>query len=197
MADTLSVGEIAVHESPSTLPPPPVAPRAVRSLPLEDEQNPTESSVDQSAPPCAGDIGDSPGSPSVHCSQYRLMQHTEENAEHAKVVDWLVATSELTVKRCLGILASRMTRSSTRQTTPQSSQSSSSCHRRKQSSPPAKLFKDGRLLVHLNYAGRTPLCYYATGLEEGGSHDYYECFDKRDILWARRVRFHINRMRYI
>ena len=183
-----------LSQSPSTPlpPPPPVAPRAVRRLPLEDEQNPTESSVGQPAPPCAGDIAASPGSPPVHCSQYRLMQHTEENAEHAKVVDWLVATSE-----ALPGHSCEPHDEVIYETDYASSQSSSSCHRRKQSSPPAKLFKDGRLLVHLNYACRTPLCYYATGLEEGGSHDYYECFDKRDILWARRAQFHINRMRYI
>ena len=55
------------------------------------------------------------------------------------------------------------------------------------------LFKDGQLLVHENHKGR--LCYYSTGLQAGGPHDVYACFDKRDIVWARCMRFHIERAR--
>jgi hypothetical protein len=70
--------------------------------------------------------------------------------------------------------------------------------RRSRRSPPAMLFKDGRLLVHKSHEGvpGLPLCYYATGLKEGGPHDVYACFDKRDIVWERRVRFHNERNRY-
>ena len=75
----------------------------------------------------------------------------------------------------------------------ESSQSSYGRHHRKRS-PAAKRFRDGKLLVHRDFSGQIPLCFYATGLESGGSHDYYECFDERDILWARRVRFHIDRL---
>ena len=74
-------------------------------------------------------------------------------------------------------------------------QHSSYAHHHRTQSQPAKLFRNGELLVHRDFSGQIPLCFYATGLESGGSHDY-ECFDERDILWARRVRFHINRVRY-
>ena len=66
--------------------------------------------------------------------------------------------------------------------------------RRRQRSPPATRIKHGVLHVHKDYEGRLPLCYYDTGLREGGPDDGYACFDLRDILWARRVRFHIERM---
>jgi hypothetical protein len=39
-----------------------------------------------------------------------------------------------------------------------------------------------------------PVCHYATGvvtgLQEGSPHEEYAGFDKRDIVWARRVSFH-------
>ena len=50
--------------------------------------------------------------------------------------------------------------------------------------------KNAELYVHKDYGGL--LCYYATGLQEGGPH---ACFNMLDILWARQVRFHIERMR--
>jgi hypothetical protein len=49
--------------------------------------------------------------------------------------------------------------------------------------------------VHKGEPGLS-LCYYATGLQEGGPHDVYACFDKRDIVWALRVRFPNERNRY-
>ena len=120
------------------------------------------------------------------------MQHEEdlENSGSAKVVDWHVATSESRpghpdTPHDEGAYESDYA----------SSQSSYAHHHRTQSQP-AKLFRNGELLVHRDFSGQIPLCFYATGLESGGSHDYYECFDERDILWARRVRFHINRVRY-
>ena len=66
--------------------------------------------------------------------------------------------------------------------------------RRRRRSPPATRIKHGVLHVHKDYEGRLPLCYYDTGLREGGPDDGYACFDLRDILWARRVRCHIERM---
>ena len=53
--------------------------------------------------------------------------------------------------------------------------------RRRQRSPPLALLKNGQLFVHKDYENRLPLCYYATGLQEGGPDDVYACFDKRDI----------------
>ena len=31
--------------------------------------------------------------------------------------------------------------------------------------------------MHKDYEGRLSLCYYATGLQEGGHHDCYACFN--------------------
>ena len=62
-------------------------------------------------------------------------------------------------------------------------------HRRRRRSPPVTRIKHGVLHVHKDYEGRLPLCYYDTGLREGWQHDGYACFNMRDILWARRVRF--------
>jgi hypothetical protein len=37
--------------------------------------------------------------------------------------------------------------------------------------------KRPQLLVHKDYKGRLPLCYYATGLQEGGLHNMDACLD--------------------
>jgi hypothetical protein len=50
--------------------------------------------------------------------------------------------------------------------------------------------KRPQLLVHKDYKGRLPLCYYATGLQEGCLHNMDACLDKQDIVWAHSVRFH-------
>ena len=50
--------------------------------------------------------------------------------------------------------------------------------------------------MHKDYEGRLPLCCYVTGLQEGGSHDYYPCrYTEADIIWARRVKIHNERPR--
>ena len=180
--------------SPSPPPPSPLpAPRAVRRLPLDGDSYAAESpslstgehfafpsSVDPLPPSNAGVVASSPGSPSIHCVQMQ--------AECNKVVDWLAATSGSRHRHPCATQDEILSESD-------SSHSSYEVYQPKRS-PQAKIFRDGRLLVHLDYGGRIPLCYYATGLEEGGPHDYYECFDQRDILWARQVRFHIERSRY-
>ena len=66
---------------------------------------------------------------------------------------------------------------------------------RRRQSAQAALFRNGELFVHKDYEDRLPLCNYATGLNEGGPHDVYMCFDNRDIEWARRVRFYNERKR--
>ena len=59
--------------------------------------------------------------------------------------------------------------------------------------PQATRIKHGVLPVHKDYKGLLPVCYFDTGLQEGGPHDGYACFENRDMLLARRVtrRFHI------
>ena len=54
--------------------------------------------------------------------------------------------------------------------------------------------KHGVLHVHKDYEGLLQLCYYATGLREGGPNDgyaAYACFNMQDKLCARRARFHL------
>ena len=67
--------------------------------------------------------------------------------------------------------------------------------RRRRRSLPVTRIKNVELYLHKGYEGRLPLCYYATGLQEGGPHDGYACFNMQDTLWARRVWFHIEQMR--
>ena len=69
------------------------------------------------------------------------------------------------------------------------------CRHSRRSLPVTRI-KNAELYMHKDYEGRLRLCYYATGLQEGGPHDGYACFNMRDILWARQVRFHIERMLY-
>lgn len=153
---------------------------AARSPPLQNAGRAARySSVEKSPLPCAGALSSSESSPQIHCSQYRVMQHQEENHFQGNVFDWIAKTN-YGGSDSEGFYDSG------------NSSSESSYEGR---SAPAKIFREGKLLVHRGYDGRFPLCFYATCLQEGGPHDYYECYDKRDMLWARRVRFHIDRMR--
>ena len=58
--------------------------------------------------------------------------------------------------------------------------------------PPVSRIKNAELDVHKDYEGRHPLCFYATGLQEGGQHDGHTCFNMRDILWARRTQSEVS-----
>ena len=49
------------------------------------------------------------------------------------------------------------------------------------------LFQKGRLMYHKAHKGPEPIAYVDTRLYEGGNHDYYEVYDKRDLFWARRI----------
>ena len=158
---------------------------AARSPPLPNADRAARFASDEKSPvSCAGALSSSESSPLIHCSQYRVMQHQEENHCQANVADWIAKTSSET----------QYNGESHDEGFYDSGDSSSESSYGGQSAP-AKIFHQGKLLVHRDYDGRIPLCFYPTGLQEGGPHDYYECFDKRDILWARRVRFHIDRMR--
>jgi len=68
--------------------------------------------------------------------------------------------------------------------------------RRRRRSQPLTRIKNGHLYVHKDYEGRLPLCCYVTGLQEGGPHDFYPCYTKNDIMWARRVMYHNERPRH-
>ena len=67
--------------------------------------------------------------------------------------------------------------------------------RRSRRSQPMTRIKDGELYVRKDYEGRLPLCCYVTGLQEDGPDDFYPCYTKTDIMWARRVMFHNERPR--
>ena len=86
----------------------------------------------------------------------------------------------------MGTLMRPTTREPTSQTMPLASRATPTGDHHRTQSQPAKLFRNGELLVHRDFSGQIPLCFYATGLESGGSHDYYECFDERNILLGRR-----------
>ena len=143
-------------------------------------------------------VEEAPASPKVPCSQpeYRIEVYERQNGPlpgHEKVDGWL-----------RDVQAAYESDGPSSYPTPRKDQyvsDSDSEHgrprRRRRRSPPATRIKNAVLYVHKDYDGRLPLCYYATGLQEGGlheSHDGHACFNMRDILWARRVRFHIERM---
>ena len=53
---------------------------------------------------------------------------------------------------------------------------------------------------HRDARGLAPLCYVATGYDgspdaDDEPHRAYLCYDKRDLEWAHRLRFHLNRHR--
>ena len=195
------------------LPPPQARPPVVRRLTLEIQQAseslPPQSplraaslSVGESPPP---PVPVSPASPVVYCSQYRMVEYERQNGPlpgNENVGKWL--RNVQTAYSSDGPAAvSPLTRNAepslnpTRPVAPRKDQyvPDSEDGRRRRRSPQAMLFKDGQLLVHKDYEGRLPLCYYSTGLQGGGPHDVYACFDKRDIVWARRLRFHNERNR--
>jgi hypothetical protein len=194
-------------------PPPPPAHRAVRRLALVDisesssapNLNPnTSPPVDESRPeqPLDVDALASPASPINQCTQFE--QQNEPVLE--KVGDWLrsVKAANEADDKTPSAETSTFPTTLTMPAAPRKDQhvSESDCSSycvseggRRCQSLPAKLVIDGKLFVHKDYTGRLPLCYYSTGLQEGSSHDLYECFDGRDIMWARRVRFHIDRLR--
>ena len=203
----------------SALPPPlpPPAHRAVRRLALVDisgsssAPNPepnTGPSVDESRPEQPLDVDSdaaaSPASPINQCAQFE--QQNEPVLE--KVSDWLrsVKVANEADEKTPSAETSTFPTTLTLPAAPRKDQyvlesdCSSYCVSeggRRYRTQPAKLVIDGKLFVHKDYTGRLPLCYYSTGLQEGSSHDLYECFDGRDIMWARRVRFHIDRLRNI
>jgi hypothetical protein len=51
---------------------------------------------------------------------------------------------------------------------------------------------------HSDPQGLAPVCYVATGYQgprapDGEQHHAYLCYDNKDIMWARRLRFHLGR----
>jgi len=192
-------------ESPP-LPPPssPPAPRVVRRLTLEIQQ------TDDSRPPLSPSresnvcpvLEEALASPAVYCSQYRMEELERQLPGNEKVVDWFRDVQAAHASDGPSSPSAERLPYPTPPAAPRKDQYVTDSEsefelprRRRRRSPPAALLRNGQLFVHKEYEGRLPLCYYATGLHEGGSHDVYMCYDARDILWARRVRYHNERER--
>jgi hypothetical protein len=53
--------------------------------------------------------------------------------------------------------------------------------------PPAKIFRNGKLLYHKKFEGAVPITFVNTRLYEGGHDDYYEALSPSDLRWVRRI----------
>jgi hypothetical protein len=157
--------------SPS--PPPPArsdAVRAVRRLPLGEFNAPQE---DESCAPSRS------ASPVIRCSQFRQQQCEEAiRRQVAEEAESRYPTPPAAPRKDQYISESDL---------------ESDCAGPSES-PPSALFRNGKLYVHKDYKGQIPLCHYATGLPAGHPHDFYACYSQRDVVWANRVRFHIERL---
>ena len=206
-----SASPLFVASPLSPPPPPPPAPRAVRRLTLEKQQeadSPSRRSLSpaaavESPPPpsperaASPSVGESPqppdpvstASPIAYCSQYRLMEHEQQNGPppvSAAVGSWLRDAFD-------GPSLPPPDRYPTPPAAPRKdqyipnseSECSDSCNRPR--APPAYLFRDGRLLFHKTYQGRQPFTFVDTRLYQGGRHDWYGVHNERDLLWARRL----------
>ena len=188
--------------SPSPpLPPPILPPRAVRRLTMDknqaDSPPPRSPSPERAASPVPlnldrrCEVEKAPASPIVHCSQYRTEEYRLDVASGI-VQPEAAYESDGPSSYPLAPTAPRKDQ--------YVSESESECgrpRRRRRPSPPVTRILDGVLHVRKDYEGRLPLCYYDTGLRGYGPDDGYACFNMRDILWARRLRFHIERLRFL
>ena len=186
--------QTTVASSSPPLPDP--APRAVRRLVIGDQpsadiaaESSPPRSLERSRPPitqdwlpmdadesCAPSRSASPG---ICCSQFRQQQYEEAIRRRvAEEAESRYPTPPAAPRKDQYISESDL---------------ESDCVSPSQS-PPSALFRNGKLYVHKDYKGRIPLCHYATGLPAGHPHDFYVCFSERDVVWANRVRFHIERL---
>ena len=55
--------------------------------------------------------------------------------------------------------------------------------------PPAKVFRRGELMYHKKFRGQLPITYVDTRLYEGGHDDYYEAYSPNDLRWVRRIHY--------
>ena len=111
-----------------------------------------------------------PGSPIVCCSQYRQAQHDEEMAtvEEGNESQMSPPVIDLDEDENLNVLV---------------------------------YDDDGQLHVRTDYRnrmGHTPLCYIDTGYRglpapDGKKHQGYMVYNKVELEWARRLRFHLRR----
>ena len=55
--------------------------------------------------------------------------------------------------------------------------------------PPAKIFRNGKLMYRKTFKGAVPITYVDTRLYEGGHNDYYEEHNPSDLRWVRRIHY--------
>jgi hypothetical protein len=159
-----STPPLMIEASPSPpAPPRPAAGRPVRCRLeiyfLENVQAAESTPPVDSAPPSR------PDSPDICCSQLRLQQYEE----HIRLSRY--PTPPDAPRKDQYISPSESESVSAAESLP----------------PPAKVFHKGLLMYHKAHKGPEPIAYVDTRLYEGGNHDYYEVYDKRDLLWARRI----------
>jgi hypothetical protein len=189
------------HGPPQDLPPP----RAIRCLALETvEMQQASDSLELRLPTrspkrsenLVGEEAQDPASPVVYCSQYRMEEYEWQigplpgNEKVGEAWPRRQRTGPTGLQLCR--LPPPRARINTSQTQNwRTAGAADDCHRL------CSLRTDACLRTQDHDGGPgLPLCYYATGLQEGGPHDFYVCFDKRDIVWACRIRFHNERDRY-
>ena len=181
--------------SPSSADPPRPPPN--RSLEFYDPTHPPAAALTEPA----HDSASPPDSPKINCSQYRQAQHDENKIAvlHDKVNDWR--------QRCASPEVAEVPDRYRDQTLPTiiTVQEKVSDRRRRNELVQQPIFKcdrDLQLYVradHRNPEGQAPLCYVATGYQgdpapDGEPHQGYMVYNKSDLLWARRLKFHLRRL---
>ena len=179
------------------LPPLMPPPRAVRSLTVENQQ--PELPPQQSPSPgraASPVIEEALASPMVYCSQFRMEAYERQNEPlHQKVGGWLRAVQAAYASDGPSPYPTPPgTLHKDQYISDSDSEYGRDCpRRRRRRSPPLTRIKNGDLYVHKDYEGRFPLCCYVTRLNEGGPHDFYPCYTKRDTVWARHISYHNER----
>jgi len=181
------------NRSPPALRPPPNC-----SLEFDAQADPpaaasAEPSQERSSspPPSVGSVSASPsppGSPKVVCSQFRQAQYDEEMAAAEDCNAQQQLPSEITVE-----------------------ETETEWRRRDELARQAPdkntalfvIAHDGQLHVrkdHRNRQGQAPLCYVDTGYRgahapDGQAHQGYMVYNKKDLRWAHRLKFHLRRLK--
>ena len=175
-----------VLQAPSPPPPAPCAVcRLLLAFQLTKQRQPTPRVPPQLSP--------SPGRPTsqviVYCSQYRMEDYQPGSGRTGRCQGTRrFRAGSATCRqrtRPTGVAGHRLTRRRSR--SPQGSNQNLSLSTAvpapaRPVSPPLTRIKNRDLYVHKDYEGRLPLCCYVTGPNEGGPHDFYPSYTKKDIL---------------
>ena len=135
--------------------------------PESAQSSPAVAESDAVAPSC-------PGSSDICCSQESLQEYKEQSGLFGRYPTPPAAP-----------------RTRKEQYIPPSeseSEAESSDNERPLQRPPAKVFRNGRLMYHKAYDGPKPITYVDMRRYEGGRNDDYEAFNEDDLIWVRRIR---------